>query len=69
MVVVGLLRGVAFLMSMIASGSYYAGAALISIYDLIIFMPLWIEGLIKGRTGSEAKKGLNLFESHATKEV
>jgi len=69
MVGVGLLRGVAFLMSMIASGSHYAGAALISIYDLIIFMPLWIEGLIKGRTGSEAKKGLNLFESHATKEV
>ena len=69
MVGVGLLRGLAFLMSMIASGSHYAGAALISIYDLIIFMPLWIEGLVKGRTGSEAKKGLNPFGTHATKEV
>lgn len=69
MVGVGLLRGLSFLMSLIANGSHYAGAALISIYDLIIFMPLWIEGLIKGRTGSEAKKGLHLFESHATKEV
>jgi len=66
---VGLLRGFSFVMSMIANASHYAGAALISIYDLIIFMPLWIEGVVKGRIGGESKKGLNLFDSRATKEV
>jgi len=69
MVAVGMLRGLAFVMSMVASASHYAGAALISLYDLIIFVPLWVEGLVKGRSTSEAKKGLHLFGSQAAKEV
>jgi hypothetical protein len=66
---VGLLRGMAFVLSMIANTSHYAGAALVSIYDLIIFLPLWIEGLVKGKSDSAGKKGFNPFSSHATKEV
>lgn len=66
---VGILRGLAFVLSLIANTSHYAGAALISIYDLIIFVPLWVEGLVKGRAGIEKKNGLHLFGSHATKEV
>jgi hypothetical protein len=69
MVAVGMLRGLAFVMSMAASASYYAGAALISLYDLIIFVPLWVEGLVKDKSTSEAKKGLHLFGSQAAKEV
>jgi len=56
-------------MSMIAGASHYAGAALISLYDLIIFVPLWVEGLVKGKSGSEPKKGLDIFGSQAAKEV
>ena len=72
MVGVGLLRGLSFLMSMFASGSHYAGAALISIYDLIIFLPLWIETMVKGRSNRESgsgKKGFSPFNSDAVKEV
>jgi hypothetical protein len=70
MIGVGLLRGLAFTLSIVADGAHYAGAALISIYDLIIFLPLWVEGLIRGKTADPAgKKGLHLFGSQATEEV
>jgi hypothetical protein len=66
---VGLLRGLAFLLSLIANTSHYAGLALISIYDLIIFLPLWVEGIIRGKSDSTGKKGFHPFSSHAAKEA
>jgi hypothetical protein len=66
---VGLMRALSFVLSMIANTAHYAGAALISIYDLIIFLPLWIESLVRGRSDSGEKKGFHLFGSHAAKEV
>jgi len=68
MVGVGLLRGLAFVLSVIASGAHHAGSMLTSLYDLVIFLPLWVEGLIKGRAVKE-KKGFHPFGDHATKEV
>jgi len=69
MVMVGLLRGLAFILSTIASISHHIGQMLVSIYDLVIFVPLWIEGLVKGKGASEEKKGgFHPFGSGAAKE-
>ncbi|HKI62201.1 MAG TPA: hypothetical protein VKA31_07895 [Mariprofundaceae bacterium] len=70
---VGILRGLSFLLSLVANVSHYIGQMLISIYDLFIFIPLWIEGMVRGREQGEsraAKKGFNPFASTgAAKEV
>jgi len=68
MVGVGLLRGLAFLLSLVASASHHLGQILVSLYDLLIFIPLWIEDMVKGRSATE-KKGFNPFASQAAKEV
>lgn len=73
MVGVGLLRGLAFLLSLIANVSHYLGQMLVSLYDLFIFIPLWVEGMIRGkehREGGGAKKGFNPFATASSaKEV
>ncbi len=69
MVMVGLLRGLAFLLSIIGNTAHYLGQMLVSLYDLVIFVPLWIEGLVRGRGESKQKSGgFNPFGSHIVKE-
>ena len=68
---VGLLRGLAFVLSLIGNISHYLGQMLISIYDLFIFLPLWIEDLVRGkesRESREGKRGFNPFGSRTAKE-
>ena len=71
MVSVGALRGLSFGLSMAANGAHYAGQAFISIYDLVIFFPLWIDGLVRGKRGDkhEGKGGFNPFHSRSTEEA
>ena len=44
----GGLRIIAFLLRLIGNISHYIGQSLIGIYDLIIFPPLWLEGVLAG---------------------
>lgn len=46
MLAVGVLGGLSFLLRFLGSVSKYAGAALVQFYDLIIFVPLWVERLV-----------------------
>ena len=68
---VGILRGIAFALAMMAGASHHAGSMFIALYDLMIFVPLWLEGLIKNRKGGENEEeasGFSMF-SKAAKEV
>lgn len=51
---VGALRTLAFLLRLLASGSRYLGRLLVDLYDLVIFVPLWVEEKLhqRGVTGS-----------------
>lgn len=44
----GGLRIIAFLLRLVGAISYYIGQSIIGIYDLLIFPPLWLEGIIAG---------------------
>jgi hypothetical protein len=45
----GLLNAVAFLLRLAGNIIYYTGKFITSIYDLVIFPPLWLEGVITER--------------------
>jgi hypothetical protein len=64
LVVVGILRGVAFLLRFIGNISKSVGEILVKLYDLLVFAPLWIEGLIKNGTKLEKKNLKNLKEGN-----
>jgi hypothetical protein len=55
-VVVGLMRGFAFLLRLIGNIFNHAGELLIRVYDLLAFAPLWIEGMIRGGGEEKAPK-------------
>jgi hypothetical protein len=42
------LRWVAFLLRLLGSIATYLGEFLVSVYDLVIFPSIWVEGLVKG---------------------
>jgi len=68
----GTLRALAFSFSVFANASHYIGRMLTSIYDLFIFIPLWIETRIRGSNRSEKKKekrGFNPLQTESMKEV
>ena len=46
-VLVGILRGIAFLLRFIGNISKSTGEVLVKLYDLLAFGPLWIEGLVR----------------------
>jgi len=46
---VGLLRALAWLLRLLGNVARFAGVAIVNIYDLMIFGPLWIERIVKGR--------------------
>ncbi len=63
---VGLLRGLAWFLRFIGNISRYAGSMLENIYDLVIFAPLLIERLTKGRENQKSnKKGKNIDTASA----
>jgi hypothetical protein len=49
-VLVGLLRGTAFLLRLIGNIASYLGELLVNLYDVLIFPPLWIEKFVQSRT-------------------
>jgi len=49
-VLVGLLRGIAFLLRLAGNIASYMGELLVNLYDILIFPPLWIEKLIQSRS-------------------
>lgn len=67
-----MLRALAFTFSVLASTSHYIGRMLTSIYDLFIFIPLWVETRVRGLSQSEKKKGrrgFNPLQTQSMKEV
>ncbi|MDX8404448.1 MAG: hypothetical protein R8K54_08595 [Mariprofundaceae bacterium] len=68
----GTLRAMAFVFALFANGSHYFGRILTTVYDLIIFIPLWIEGRVSGSFRSEKKKdkhGFKPLQTQSMKEV
>ena len=68
----GTLRALAFAFAVLANTSHYIGRMLTSIYDLLIFIPLWIETQVRGSSRSEKKKesrGFNPLQTQSMKEV
>jgi len=49
-----LLRTASFVFALLANGAHYFGLVLKSVYDLFIFLPLWVETKIKGSTSKKA---------------
>ena len=47
---VGLLRAVESILQLFGNISRYTGTMLVHLYDLLIFAPLWVERLVKGKT-------------------
>lgn len=70
---VGMLRGIAFVLAMLAGIAHHAGGMFVALYDLLIFFPLWIEGLVKkrknGAADAEGKAGDFPLFSKPVKEV
>jgi len=48
LVAAGLLRLIAFLLRLLGNVGYYTGRLVVNVYDLIIFPPIWLEGVILG---------------------
>jgi len=68
----GALRALAFTFAVLAHASHYIGRMLTSIYDLFIFMPLWIETQLRTSSRSEKKResrGFNPLQTDSIKEA
>jgi hypothetical protein len=50
------MRALAFLLRLLGNIIHHLGSALIHLYDLIIFMPLWVEEKVSGNEGKSAGK-------------
>jgi hypothetical protein len=48
-VLAGLLRGIAFALRLLGNVFQYSGNLLVNLYDLVIFLPLWAEKLVRDR--------------------
>lgn len=48
--IAALLRGFAFLLRLVGSIARYVGQGLVSLYDLLIFPPLWVERIVRGKS-------------------
>lgn len=67
----GMLRAMAFVFSVLANGSHYIGRMLTSIYDLFIFIPLWIEERVShlSKSTKNEKREFNPLQTQSMKEV
>jgi hypothetical protein len=63
---VSLLRSLSFTFELLGNSAHYFGKMLISIYDLFIFIPLWVEHKIKGTQPQSKKKDKHGLDSHNT---
>lgn len=52
---VALLRMMAMVLRLFGNIAHYSGTALAHVYDLLIFAPLWLEGMMRGRRESVGK--------------
>jgi hypothetical protein len=50
-VVVGFLRGLAGALRLLGAGCRYLGRFLVDVYDIVIFLPLWLELQVKAHAG------------------
>jgi hypothetical protein len=48
-IAVSLIRAAAFTLRVIGNGFYHIGSTMIHVYDLVVFLPLWVEKLVKNR--------------------
>ncbi|UCE54107.1 MAG: hypothetical protein JSV31_01290 [Desulfobacterales bacterium] len=63
----GLLRLIAFILRLIGNVGYYMGRFVVNVYDLLIFPPIWLEGVILGaKTRQKATPDQKI---RATKEL
>jgi hypothetical protein len=49
---VGLLRGLAAALRLLGAGARYLGRVMVDLYDVVIFLPLWLEQQVKARAGA-----------------
>ena len=61
MAAVTVLRSLSFTFELFANSAHYLGQMLISLYDLLIFIPLWVELKIKGTQPQTKKKDRSGF--------
>ncbi len=54
---VGAMRALAFLLHLLGMAFYYLGAMLTQIYDLLLFVPLWIEERLAHREAADGTPG------------
>lgn len=54
-ITVSLIRAAAFTLRVIGNGCYHMGSTLIHIYDLAVFLPLWVEKMIQNRKNGPVK--------------
>jgi hypothetical protein len=48
-IAVSLIRAAAFTLRVIGNGFYHLGSTMIHLYDLAVFLPLWVEKMIRNR--------------------
>ncbi len=65
-VFVAFLKGVTFLLRLIGNFAKSMGAMIVGVYDLVIFGPLWLEGIIKTREPRDKSEDTKSIEN--TKE-
>ncbi len=58
----GLLRFLAVFFAMLANSAFYLGRMLTSIYDLFIFIPIWLEVQLKGAKKEKSQSGKAMAE-------
>ncbi len=65
------LRVIAYCLRLFGNLSRHGGRLLIHVYDLLAFVPLWIERLIRNRpgVGGEARSGLGAYEADSQTDV
>jgi len=71
-VLVGLLRGTAFLLRLMGNIASYLGELLVNLYDVLIFPPLWIEKFVHSRAQAveePVRESRHQVEINAQKET
>ncbi|HXH65233.1 MAG TPA: hypothetical protein VNH42_06990, partial [Mariprofundaceae bacterium] len=64
-----MLNALAVTLRAIGNMSRFAGRALVQIYDLAIFAPLWVERMLKGRTPAQGKEKAHAYGADAPMEL
>jgi hypothetical protein len=52
---VGFVRGLAATLRLLGAGCRYLGRFMVDVYDIAIFLPLWLEQQVKAHAGSVAR--------------